>query len=190
MCAIVPEVCQAIVAVLAKNVISPPTTPEAWKLIADEFHQRWNVPHACGALDGKHIRIRKPPKSGTVYFNYKGYFSIVLMALVDADYKFIWVDTGGDGSMSDAQIYNASELRDLLTTGELGLPPPDHLPRDNRDTPYFMLGDDAFALRTYLMKHYGARYLSRQQRAVVPCCAITIQKALPSRASIILSSFM
>ena len=44
--------------------------------------------------------------TGSVYRNYKGFFSIVLMALVDADYKFLWIDVGSDESSNDASIYN------------------------------------------------------------------------------------
>ena len=36
------------------------------------------------------------------------------MALVDADCKFMWSDIGGMGSASDAQIYNASELKECI----------------------------------------------------------------------------
>ena len=79
-----------------------PTDPEEWKKIEERFRNRWNVPHAVGALDDKHIAIKKPKRSDSEYFNYKCYFS--LLALVDADYKFLWVNAGDSGSSSDAQI--------------------------------------------------------------------------------------
>ena len=66
-----------------------PTDAENWKKIEQRFRNIWNAPHAVGALDGKHIAIKKPKKSGSEYFNYKGYFSLVLLTLVNADYKFL-----------------------------------------------------------------------------------------------------
>ena len=65
-----------------------PTDPEDWKKIEGRFRNRWNVPHAVGALDGKHIAIKEPKKSGSEYFNYKDFLSVVHLALVNADYKF------------------------------------------------------------------------------------------------------
>ena len=65
-------------------------------------------PYVVGTVDGKHIAIKKPKKSCSDYFNYKGYFSMVLLALEDADYKFLWVNAGASGSSSDAQIFNRS----------------------------------------------------------------------------------
>ena len=97
-----------------------PTDPQDRKKIEEKFRNRWNVPHAVGALDGKHIAIRKPKKSGSEYFNYKGYFSLVLLALVDADYKFLWVNVGASGSSSDAQIFNCSKPRRRIENRRLG----------------------------------------------------------------------
>ena len=83
--------------------------------------------------------------------------------LVDAYYKFIWIDVGGNGAQSDAQIFNASELSDCLKNGQIGFPDADFLPNDNQNVPYFILGDDAFALRTYLMKPFSHRNMTIEE---------------------------
>lgn len=72
-----------------------PTTKAEWRRIADEYYQKWNFPHTCGSLDGKHVACKCPPASGSTYFNYKKFYSVVLLAMVDADYKFLWADIGG-----------------------------------------------------------------------------------------------
>ena len=41
----------------------------------------------AGAIDGKHCRVVKFDNHGRILFNYKGYHSVVLLAVVDADYK-------------------------------------------------------------------------------------------------------
>jgi len=160
----VREVCQAIIDEYKDECIQCPVTVAEWRAIATEFERRWNVPHACGALDGKLIACRRPRKSGSLYFNYKGFFSLVLLGLVDADYKFLWIDIGGQGHMSDAQIFNASELKECLEDNSIGFPAPDTLPNDDTPTPYFILGDDAFGLRTFLMKPYAQRQMTKEQR--------------------------
>jgi len=160
------EVCNAIYTALREEAMPDELSEERWKDIADCFEQRWNLPHACGALDGKHIRIKKPAKSGSLYYNYKGFFSVVLLALVDADYKFVWVSMGSYGSCSDAQVYNNSDLSELLESNELKLPPPEPITADptQREIPYFLIGDDAFPLREYMLKPYSRRYLEHDER--------------------------
>jgi len=160
----IPEVCEAIISVYLDELVSCPTTPEGWKEIADKFASRWNLPHCCGALDGKHVAIRCPANTGSVYYNYKGFYSIILMALVDADYKFVFVDVGTNGGRSDGGVFDYTDLKKHLEDGTAGLPPPEPLPNDDRDMPFFIVGDEAFPLRTWLMKPIPQRNLTRAQR--------------------------
>ena len=154
---VVREVCEAIVDEYLDKQMFPPTTEQGWRQLADEWYQRWNFPHTIGAIDGKHVACKAPPDSGSEYYNCKHFFNIILFAMVSSDYKFIWVDVSGKGSSSDAHIYNNSELRAGLENDDIvGWP----LPNDNQDVPYFLVGDDAFAL----MKPYSARNLNRQER--------------------------
>ena len=116
----IPEVCEAIIETYRDEVMACPTTPDKWKMVAKVFADRWNFQHCVGALDGKHIVIRCPRNGGSLYFNYKKFHSIILMALVDGDYKFIWADVGSNGACSDAQIFLDCDLRQHLDNGTLG----------------------------------------------------------------------
>ena len=161
---VVREVCNAIIHVYKREVLPLPTTPEEWKAIADKYQRRWNFPNTIGALDGKHVAIKCPPRSGSEYYNYKKFYSIVLLALVDADYKFIWVDIGGRGPSSDAQIWNDSDLKEAMDNRSIPLPAPRPMPHDDEPMSYFIEGDDAFALRPTMMKPYSKSNLTREER--------------------------
>lgn len=94
---LVPETCEAIIDEFLEEVMKCPQTPEEWLKVSELFSSRWNFHNTVGALDGKHISIRNPAEGGSLYYNYKGFYSIILMALVDADYKFLYVDLGANG---------------------------------------------------------------------------------------------
>ena len=113
------------------------------------------------AIDGQQVACKAPPNSGSEYYNYKGFFSITLFAIVRSDHKFLWVDVSGNGAASDAQIYNHSELRRGLENDSIsGWPRPDPLPNDTQDIPYFTVVDNTFALLAFLVKPYSARKLT------------------------------
>ncbi len=79
---------------------------------------------------------------------------MVFMDLVDGNYKFTWIEVGANGPSSDAQIFEDCGLKQAIDQHVIGFPSPIHLPDDDRDTPYFFVGNDAFPLHTYMMKPY------------------------------------
>ena len=81
-----------------------------------QFKEEWNFPNCIGAMDGKHVMIRPPPNSGSYYFNYKHSFSIVLLAVVDADYKYIYIDIGCNGRISDEGVFRNCLLSTALVS--------------------------------------------------------------------------
>ena len=161
---IIREVCKAIISEYASEVIEAPNTEQQWRRISDQFARRWQLPHCLGALDGKHIAIKCPSNAGSEFYNYKGFHSIILMALVDGDYNFAWVEVGANGSAGDAQVFNSSELREGFEQGFINVPAAEPLPGDDQNMPYFLAADDAFALRTWLMKPFSKRQLTNTER--------------------------
>ena len=161
---IIPEVMLAIYEVYKDEYIKCPTTADGWKDVAKGFYEKWQFPHTIGCLDGKHVRITKPPKSGSLSYNYKGFYSFVLMALVDSGYKFIYINIGQPGSSSDGGIFNNSSLCSAITNGTAGLPNPEPLPNDDHPLGYHIIGDDAFALRPWLMKPFACKKLGKKMQ--------------------------
>jgi hypothetical protein len=135
-----------------------------WEEVANKFNEKWNFPHCVGALYGKHIVMQAPSNSGSYYFNYKGTHSIVLMALVDADYKFLFIDVGCNGRISDGGVFGNSKLSGALEENAWEIPPPKALSGRQKDTPYVIVADDAFPIRCNIMKPYPFKGLSGTER--------------------------
>ncbi|XP_050724603.1 uncharacterized protein LOC127002564 [Eriocheir sinensis] len=132
---IVPETCRAIVAEYGSEELRTPQTQAEWLQVAAGFWDKWKFPNCIGAIDGKHIRIKNPPGGGSYYYNYKKFYSILLVGICDSQYRFLYVDVGplpGD--------------------------------TDGKKCDYFFVGDDAFALRHYMMKPYPLRSLTVDER--------------------------
>lgn len=129
-----------------------------WKKIENGFCQRWNFPHCLGAIDGKHVMLQAPFNSESTFYNYKKTFSIILLALVDADYCFTFVDVGAQGRMNDSGVFACTSLYRKMMRGELLIPPPEPLPGQQKSVPYIFVGDDAFPLSTSILKPYPGNY--------------------------------
>lgn len=155
--------------------------------VAAKFSEKWQFPHCLGAMDGKHVVIQSPIHSGTEYYNYKSFFSIVMFALVDADYNFLFLDAGCQGRISDGGIFKDTELFKKMQTCTLNIPEQRELPGREKPLPYVIIGDSAFPLTTNIMKPYSGIHpkgtfqrifnyrLSRARRVVENVFGITSQ---------------
>ena len=116
-------------------------------------------------MHGKHITIQPPPESGSIYFNYKGSHSIVLLTLVNANYEFLYVDVGKNARASDGGVWANSTLLSHINDGRSDKPGPTPPRNSNIELPYTIVADDAFPLQVFLlMKHYPSRNQTPQQR--------------------------
>ena len=61
-------------------------------------------------INGKHVVIEFPSKSGTLFYNYE---SIVLLAIYDAKYNFILFDIGQYGRNNNCPVLSKSTFGKL-----------------------------------------------------------------------------
>jgi hypothetical protein len=151
------------------NFIRVPSSPEEWLSIAKDFERRTCLPNCLGAvgrflscvysykvvLDGKLIYLRKPDKAGTQWYSYKQRNATILMAVVDSKYRFIHADIGAFGSNNDAYTFNSGAFCKAMEANRLNIPECSRLPNSQKSFPYYIVGDDAFALRRWLIKPFN-----------------------------------
>ncbi|KAM4022315.1 uncharacterized protein ACNLHF_027482 [Anomaloglossus baeobatrachus] len=160
---IILHTCTVLWETLRHHVMQLPSTQE-WMHTSDEFLEKTVFPNCIGAIDGKHIRVKKPPNSASRYFNYHKFFSVVILAMVDTNYCFLFADIGAYGSASDARIFRSSRLARRLMSDSLGLPAPRPLPGTNGPiVPFVMVADQGSALSRHLMRPYPKRGLDRSK---------------------------
>lgn len=136
------------------HIYIPEPTKEQMEANARDFYSLWNYPNCCASIDGKHIRIRCPDNAGSLFFNYKNFHSIVLLATVDARYRFVAVDVGSYGREGDAGIFMKSNIGKKINDNTLKIPPPKVLPGTAILQPHIIVGDEAFSLTTTMMQPY------------------------------------
>ena len=158
---IIAGTCEILWKVLCPVYVRTPSSAKEWKRISEKYLEKWNFPHCIGALDGKHVAIERPRNAGSLFYNYKQFHSIVLMALVDADLTVIMVDIGEYGRDNDAAIFSHCEMGQRFSNGSLHVPPSELF--GNMMLPYVIVADGIFALKPWLIKPFSGRNLSEAE---------------------------
>ncbi|XP_031759139.1 harbinger transposase derived 1-like isoform X1 [Xenopus tropicalis] len=160
---IVRETCKTIWNV-TKDLVMPEPNTEKWMKIAEGFYEKTDFPNCIGALDGKHIRVTRPPN--TVSKSCSKVFFTVLLALVDSSYCFTYIDVGAYGSDGDASGFFKSNLGKMVNEGKLNFPANKPLPGTKGPAlPYVIVADEAFGISTNVMRPYPIRNLTGTKRA-------------------------
>jgi hypothetical protein len=111
-----------------------------------------------------------------VYFNNKDYFSVVLLAVVDSEYCFTFVDIGVYSKDCDSAIFKETSFWKLLEKDSLNLPSLN--PLNGTVQPnvlYVILGDEAFALQNSLLRPSSGTHLDMKRR-VFNCCLSQVRR--------------
>jgi len=120
VCLIVHETCTTIVSVLQKKYINFPMAPDRRKEVASGFQSRWGMMQCLGSIDGCHIPVMPLALNYTDYYNRKGWYSIILQAVVDSEYLFQDICVGWPGSVNDSRVLkNSGIYKSLKMTGVL-----------------------------------------------------------------------
>lgn len=152
VCVIVHDTCKAIVKVLLSTYIKFPKGEHLRKVV-EGFKDKWGMIQCAGAIDGCHIPVLPPALNHTDFYNRKGWYSMVLQAVVDDNYLFTDVYVGWPGSVHDARvlanssIYKKAETQQILTG--------DVVVHQEMSIPIFLVGDSAYPLSTWLMKPFA-----------------------------------
>ena len=146
ICHIIRDTCDGIWNALNGKYLCAPETSDDWKKIAARFEKDWKFPNCIGALGVKHIAIECPSNAGSMYDKYKGFHSLVLMALCDANSCFSLVDIG-----------NLSNMGMAFHEGEMNLPKAEVI--NGFCLPFVIVSDEIFPLQKWLKKSYPGRNL-------------------------------
>ena len=125
----------------------------------------WQYKNAFAPIDGSHCPIKCPAggaESNKQYYIFKKNYSVVLMALMDAHFRFIWASFGAPRNTHDSTYFQSTSLCEKITKGELIRSKVQAI--DDIKIPPQFLGDGAFPLCSWLMKPYGDVVLTPGKR--------------------------
>ncbi|KHJ79280.1 hypothetical protein OESDEN_21077 [Oesophagostomum dentatum] len=206
---VVMEVSNSINRVLRADAI-PAITRQSLIDTSVKAQHRYDYPRAVGFMDGKHIALKKPAHSGSTYWNYKSFYSIILLAVCDCDYNFISFDVGSPGRAGDAGVFRNSDIKDFFENNDHLFPEAAPL-SDVGEVQYHILVDGGFGMshryirpyaetansdesqRRFNAKHSGARRMIESSFGILVRRFAILQKAMqvePKKAAKIVKSLI
>ncbi|XP_071635713.1 putative nuclease HARBI1 [Temnothorax longispinosus] len=120
-----------------RTFIKWPTRQEAEQTM-ETIQNQYGFPGVIGAVDGTHVRIAAPQDHGESYVNRKGFHSIQLQVICDAQLRFIHCYTGQVGFVHDMRVFRLSNVESMFTE--------ENFPHDSH-----ILGDAAYRISKYVM---------------------------------------
>ena len=150
VCVIVHDTCKAICLTFSE-FIAFPTGPEL-DIVMEGFKEKCGVIQCVGAIDGSHIPVTAPSLQHSDFYNRKGWYSIIIQAVVQHSYLFRDVYIGWPGSVHDARVFGHSSLYKKATAGSIlnG----STVKVQSQDIVPYIIGDSAYPLLPWLMKPF------------------------------------
>ena len=128
------------------------------------FDELLQSPYSFGAVDECHLPIKCPKgglESAKEYHNFKNFYSIVVMAIVDEKDRFMWASSGYPGNSHDAIILKSTDLYHRISNKNYL---PTCIVASEMEIYPVLLGDSAFPFLPWLMKPYGNAIQTKEQR--------------------------
>ena len=169
-CQIVVEVCTAIIEELWSETVGinfPKTNDEFNEKLLD-MDVEGQFPYAFAAIDGSHLPIKCPSDGQEAikqYYNFKNFYSVVLLGLPDANYRFIWASLGAPRNTHDSTYSQSTSFWDDITS--VKILPGQVVEINGVEIPPIILGDGAFPLQCWMMKPHRDAVLTQEKANLV-----------------------
>ena len=168
---IVDEVCQVIVENMWHDSVEKyfPKSKEEFLVKMQEMESQWQFEYAFSAIDCSHLPIKRPPGGAQAikeYHNFKNFYSVILLALVDAKYRFIWASLSAPKNAHDSTLFQSTSLWSNIVSGDV-LSEAAAKTNDDIVIPPLIVGDGAFPMRSFLLKPYGDAVLSDKKNILI-----------------------
>jgi len=167
VCQILHTFCIELIRTQSRRLLCWPS-PEECVEIAGAFERKYCLPQVLGAIDGSHIPITAPREGAADFQNRKSFCSIVMQAVVDHRLLFRDVTAQHPGCNHDASVPRDSHLfrnnRRMFLERTRVI---DGVQFGNNEAtdvtlPYYLIGDPANPLRSWIMKDYPQEHIAEQ----------------------------